>query len=74
MVEKIYTLFFITFFINPWLLIVSFSSLKKEGFLVSQFENGRDAYESINYENPDLIVLDWDMPIMSGIELVEKID
>ena len=48
-------------------------SLEKEGFLVSQFENGRTAYESVNYENPDLIVLDWDMPVMSGIEFVEKI-
>lgn len=48
-------------------------SLEKEGFLVSQFENGRNAYESVNYENPDLIVLDWDMPVMSGIEFVEKI-
>lgn len=38
-------------------------SLEKEGFLVSQFENGRDAYESVNYENPDLIVLDWDIII-----------
>ena len=35
--------------------------------------NGVDAMEVANKEIPDLILLDWDMPGMSGIEVLEKL-
>lgn len=48
-------------------------ALEKEGFSVSFFENGKLAYDAVAVENPDLIVLDWDMPVMDGIEFLERI-
>jgi DNA-binding LytR/AlgR family response regulator len=41
--------------------------------LVGMYENGEDALESIKSTNVDLILLDIDMPGMSGLDLVEKI-
>lgn len=48
-------------------------SLEKDGFEVLDFENGKTAFLSLRQKKPDLIVLDWDMPIMSGIEFIERI-
>ncbi|MET1254708.1 response regulator transcription factor [Aliikangiella maris] len=35
--------------------------------------NGRDALEIIRTWSPDLVLLDWHMPEMTGIELLEKV-
>lgn len=36
-------------------------------------ENGRHAIEVIRSEAPDLVVCDWNMPQMTGIELLEAL-
>lgn len=36
-------------------------------------ENGKIAWRKIEEETPDLVFLDWDMPVMSGFELLNKI-
>ncbi|HZK61422.1 MAG TPA: response regulator [Anaerovoracaceae bacterium] len=36
-------------------------------------KNGADALEIVMKERPDLIILDWDMPIMNGIEVLKKL-
>ena len=41
--------------------------------LIGQCKNGRDAYDMIIDKQPDVIFLDIEMPVMSGIELVEKL-
>jgi two-component system chemotaxis response regulator CheY len=40
------------------------------GFEVNEAENGQDALESCHETMPDLVLLDWNMPVMSGIEFI----
>jgi two-component system chemotaxis response regulator CheY len=40
------------------------------GFEVSEAENGQDALGTCAEEMPELILLDWNMPVMSGIEFI----
>lgn len=35
--------------------------------------NGKEAVELANSHKPDLILLDWDMPVMSGIDAIQKL-
>ena len=42
-------------------------------FEIAEAENGCDALEKINVFHPDLILLDWVMPIMDGEEYTHKI-
>lgn len=49
-------------------------TLKKtslDGYTTIEASNGPDALELIKSENPDLILSDWNMPEMKGIELLE---
>ena len=43
------------------------------GFEVSEAENGLDALDRCREKMPDLILLDWNMPIMSGIEFIDAL-
>ena len=43
------------------------------GFDVSQAENGREAQIACESEMPDFILLDWNMPVMTGIEFVREL-
>ena len=47
--------------------------LKNNGFDVVTAENGSDAYDLACQNQPDIIVTDYQMPIMTGIELIEKL-
>lgn len=47
--------------------------LSKEYHLVDWVQNGRDAYDYAMNGNYDLLILDWMMPEMSGIEVCSKI-
>ena len=38
---------------------------------VVEAKNGREALQQIKAGRPDLILCDWNMPVMSGIELLE---
>jgi two-component system chemotaxis response regulator CheY len=40
------------------------------GFAVTEAEHGQDALAQCGAEMPDLILLDWNMPVMSGIEFI----
>ena len=44
-------------------------NLKKADFDIYQAENGEEALEKVEELNPDLVILDWMMPNMSGIEV-----
>ena len=48
-------------------------NLEAEGFAVSRAQNGEEALLLINEEAPDIIVLDWMMPNLSGIEICRRI-
>jgi DNA-binding NtrC family response regulator len=47
--------------------------LKKEGFMVEEAANGRDAYEMFMEKPFDLVITDIEMPEMRGIELLTKL-
>ncbi|MDH5189887.1 MAG: SpoIIE family protein phosphatase [Gammaproteobacteria bacterium] len=47
--------------------------LKKDGFTVLMAENGKQAIEVFNKENPDLILMDVMMPVMDGYEATRSI-
>lgn len=43
------------------------------GFECREAEDGQKAYEACEHGMPDAIILDWNMPTMSGIEFLEKL-
>ena len=47
--------------------------LKNNGFDVITAENGSDGYELAAQTLPDIIVSDYQMPVMSGVEMIEKL-
>ena len=47
--------------------------LSSEGFTVDECENGQDAWHYLGERIPDLVITDYEMPNMTGPELVEKI-
>lgn len=44
-----------------------------EGFRVSVAQNGEEALLVLAEDSPDVVILDWMMPIMSGIEVCRRI-
>jgi two-component system phosphate regulon response regulator PhoB len=48
-------------------------NLEAEGFRVSRAVNGEEALVLVAEENPDIIVLDWMLPNVSGIEVCRQI-
>lgn len=44
-----------------------------EGFRVVQAENGEEGLILVDEENPDIIVLDWMLPSVSGIEVCRRL-
>ena len=47
--------------------------LKNNGFEVMTAENGQLAYDLACRDCPDIIVTDYQMPAMSGLELIQKL-
>ena len=47
--------------------------LKNNGFEVVTAENGSDGYELASQTLPDIIISDYQMPVMSGVEMIEKL-
>lgn len=47
--------------------------LRNNGYEVISADNGAKAFELACDEKPDVIVTDFQMPIMTGLELVEKL-
>ncbi len=48
-------------------------NLEAEGFDVSRAENGEEALILVEEEMPDIVVLDWMMPNLSGIEVCRRL-
>ncbi|MCE2928595.1 MAG: response regulator [Candidatus Caenarcaniphilales bacterium] len=48
-------------------------TLKQKGFETAIATNGQQALKMFELEEPDLILLDWSMPDISGIEVLKHI-
>lgn len=48
-------------------------NLEAEGFRVSRAEDGEEALLRVDEDNPDIIVLDWMLPRVSGIEVCRQL-
>ena len=48
-------------------------NLKKEGFKVSVSSNGEEALNEIKEQEPDLVLLDWMLPDLSGIDICRSL-
>ncbi|MGX9354252.1 phosphate regulon transcriptional regulator PhoB [Roseobacteraceae bacterium S113] len=48
-------------------------NLEAEGFAVSQAENGEEALLLMDEEQPDIVLLDWMLPNVSGIEVCRQL-
>lgn len=49
------------------------SALCREGFEVLQADGGKKAFEEIKKFNFDLVVMDYDMPDMNGLETMKRL-
>lgn len=58
---------------EPEILNLVRDYLVREGFNVLTETNGTDGLRRIELENPDLVLLDWMLPGMSGIEVCKKL-
>ena len=47
--------------------------LRNNGYEPIVAGNGEEAYELACRENPDIIIADYMMPVMNGLELIEKL-
>jgi len=47
--------------------------LRNNGYEVLSADNGAEGFELACKERPDIIVTDYQMPVMTGLELVEKL-
>ena len=48
-------------------------NLEAEGFVVRCATNGEEAMQMVQEDLPDLVILDWMMPALSGIEVCRRI-
>ena len=48
-------------------------NLEKQGFRVEEASDGQEALTRISESQPDLVLLDWMLPVMSGIEVCRQI-
>jgi two-component system, chemotaxis family, chemotaxis protein CheY len=47
--------------------------LESQGFAVTEAEDGKQALEACRKARPDCVLLDWNMPVMTGIECLRSL-
>lgn len=47
--------------------------LETHGFIVDEAENGEEALQACRNVLPDCVLLDWNMPVMNGIEFLKAL-
>ena len=57
---------------KPIMTLIKYN-LEKEGYKVSSSENGEEALKEIKESAPDLVLLDWMLPNLSGIEICKQL-
>lgn len=52
---------------------ISRAIVEGAGYQVTEAENGEEALARCRLAMPDLVLLDWDMPVMTGIEFITEL-
>src|SRR3972149_10632951 len=47
--------------------------LEDLGFACAEAKDGQEAFESCMRQMPEVVLLDWNMPVMNGIEFLRKL-
>lgn len=58
---------------SPVIRKVARRILEGMGYVVCEAEDGLDALEKCNHNMPDVIMVDWAMPRMDGVEFIDAI-
>lgn len=58
---------------SPVIRKVARRILEGMGYVVLEAEDGLDALEKCNHNMPDVIMVDWAMPRMDGVEFIDAI-
>ena len=58
---------------EPFILMMIEDKLKSAGLKVITRRESKGAFEEIKKEKPDLIILDWMMPEISGIDICKRL-
>lgn len=58
---------------DPLIQLVAGAALRRAGFTVAVSPNGATALDRIAADRPDVILLDWMMPDMDGLELCRRL-
>ncbi len=58
---------------SPIIRKVARRILEGIGYIVSEAVDGVDALEKCTHSMPDVIMVDWDMPRMNGVEFIEAL-
>ncbi len=48
--------------------------ISQEGYKVEQAVNGKEALDSVKEQQPDLLVLDYKLPIINGYEVLKQLE
>lgn len=55
---------------SPVIRKVARRILEKHGYEISEAENGQEALERCKRQVPDVVLLDWQMPVMGALEFL----
>jgi DNA-binding response OmpR family regulator len=58
---------------DPDIQLITRLALRKSGFNVSVVGNGRQALEAVHAAIPDVVLLDWMMPELDGLETCRRL-
>ena len=58
---------------DPDIQLVARLSLKRAGFTVTVVSNGQEALEAVRRQPPDVVLLDWMMPEVDGLETCRQL-
>ena len=71
--EKIYTILIVDDVEHNLFLISNYLQELNPAYNILGAPNGKNALLVLQHETPDLIISDWEMPVMSGIELLREL-